>query len=224
MPAPAAAGPDSSAVKRPLLRIVLRFLAIAALLLLAFSVYALPRLGRFLVAEDPLTKADAIYVLSGARFERLLEAIDLYKEGWAPKIVLLQGVYDWGEVELIEKGVSYEKESEIQVNLGVTLGVPRDAFIVLGQQDSTHEEAMTLLGQARLHHWSTVIVVTSKQHTRRARMEMNRTAAGEGLKIIMRASRHDRSDVDRWWSTRGTIRFTLFETQRLAAYWLHLAY
>jgi uncharacterized SAM-binding protein YcdF (DUF218 family) len=211
-------------VKRLLLRLVLRLLAIAAILLLAFSVYALPRLGRFLVAEDPLTKADVIYVLSGARFERMLEAVDLYKEGWAPKVMLAVGVYDWGEVELRDKGIPYPREAEIQVQVMGQLGVPPQDIIVLDQQDSTHEEAMTLLGQARMHHWSTVIVVTSKQHTRRARMEMNRTVAPQGVKVIMRATRHDRSDVDRWWANRGTLRFTLFETQRLLAYWLHLAY
>jgi uncharacterized SAM-binding protein YcdF (DUF218 family) len=206
-------------------RILLRLAAITAILLLAFSVYALPRLGRFLVAEDPLTKADVIYVLSGARFERMLEAVDLYKAGWAPKIMLSVGIYDWGELELREKGIAYPHEADIQIQVMGQLGVPPQDIIVLDQQqDSTHDEAMALVEQARRHHWSTVIVVSSKQHTRRARMEMNRTAGREGLTIVMRATSHDRSDVDRWWANRGTLRFTLFESQRLLTYWLHLAY
>ena len=221
MPAPAAAGPDSSAVKRKLLRIA----ATAAILLLAFSVYALPRLGRFLVAEDPLTKADVIFVLSGARFERMLEAVDLYKEGWAPKIMLSVGVYDWGEVELRRMGIPYPHEADIQVEVMGRLGVPPQDIIVLDhEQDSTHQEAASLLGQVRLHHWTTVIVATSKQHTRRARMEMNRLLAKDGVKVIMRGSRHDRSNVDRWWANWGTARFTLFESQRLIAYWLGLVH
>ena len=204
-------------------RILLRIAATAALLLLAFSVYALPRLGRFLVAEDPLTKADVIFVLSGARFERMLEAVDLYKEGWAPKIILSVGVYDWGEVELRRMGIPYPHEADIQVDVMGRLGVPPQDIIVLDhEQDSTHEEAATLVGQMQLHHWSTVIVCTSMQHTRRARMEMNRLLAGQGVKVVMRGSRHDRSNVDRWWANRSTARFTLFETQRLVAYWLGL--
>jgi len=220
MPAPAADGAGFVKLKRHLLRLAV----ITAILLLAFSVYALPRLGRFLVAEDPLMKADAIFVLSGARFERVLEAIDLYKEGWAPKIMISQGVYDWGERELIQQGVAYPKEADIQVQLGETLGVPRDAFIVLDQQDSTHEEALTLIGEVREHHWTRIIAVTSKQHTRRARMEFNRFGRPLGLTVIMRATRHDHSNVDQWWRNRSTVRFTLFETERLIAYWLHLAY
>jgi hypothetical protein len=39
----------------------------------------------------------------------------------------------------------------------------------------------------------------------------------------VRPSRYDRSNVERWWSERATLRFTLFETQRLLGYWLGLA-
>ena len=61
-------------------------LILAPLLLLA--VFALSRLGAWLVVEDPLEKADAIFVLGGTRYERPLEAVDLYKAGWAPRIML----------------------------------------------------------------------------------------------------------------------------------------
>ena len=36
------------------------------------AIFALSRLGSFLVVEDPLAKADAIFVLGGTRYERLL--------------------------------------------------------------------------------------------------------------------------------------------------------
>ena len=65
-----------------------------------------------------------------------------------------------------------------------------------------------------------MIVVTSKQHTRRARLVMSRRLNPAGVLVIVRATRYDRSDVDRWWTNRSTVRFTLFETQRLLGYWL----
>ena len=70
--------------------------------------------------------------------------------------------------------------------------------------------------------WSSVIVVTSRQHTRRAGLSMRRVL-GDDKKVMVRASRYDRSDVDRWWVNRSTLRFTLFETQRYVAYWLGIA-
>jgi len=40
---------------------------------------------------------------------------------------------------------------------------------------------------------------------------------------VMRASRHDRANVDRWWETRSDSRFALFEAQRMLAYWVGIA-
>jgi hypothetical protein len=67
-------------VRRTLLLLVVSSLATIAW----FVVYG----GRFLQHEDPLQKSDAILVLAGARVERALEAVDLYKEGWAPLIIV----------------------------------------------------------------------------------------------------------------------------------------
>ena len=75
-------------------------LVLAPVLILA--IFALSRLGSLLVVEDPLAKADAIFVLGGTRYERPLEAVDLYKAGWAPRITLMRQISDYGELELIE--------------------------------------------------------------------------------------------------------------------------
>lgn len=50
--------------------------------------YALANLGRFMAAEDPLERADAIFVFAGSYIERPLEAADLYLDGYAPNIGL----------------------------------------------------------------------------------------------------------------------------------------
>ncbi|OFW42488.1 MAG: hypothetical protein A3J29_06915 [Acidobacteria bacterium RIFCSPLOWO2_12_FULL_67_14b] len=204
--------------KRPLLR----FTAAAALLLLLVTAFVGPRLGSWLVREDPLARADAIYVLSGSRFERPLEALDLYQAGWAPKIVLTQQDVDWGEQWLNEHKIPVPSELQIQMELLVRMGVPATDLEALDRQTSTADEADALLITMRKHGWSTVIVVTSKQHTRRAGLSMRRVI-GTDRKVIVRASRYDRSDVDRWWASRSTLRFTLFETQRLMAYWIGVA-
>lgn len=167
-------------------------------------------------------KADAIYVLGGTAFERPLEARDLYAAGWAPIIVLTQQRADFGEVWLAEQGITFKSEAQQQAELLERLGVPRGAVEIIGEQDSTADEADALLEIMRLRGWSSVIVVTSRQHTRRAGLAMRRVIGDRG-RVIVRASRYDRSDVDRWWASRSTLRFTLFETQRLMAYWVGLA-
>jgi uncharacterized SAM-binding protein YcdF (DUF218 family) len=203
-------------------RALLRATAAAALLLILVTAHALPRLGAWLVVEDPLAKADGIYVLGGTMYERPLEALDLYKAGWAPTIVLVQQIADWGEVWLNDHGVKVTNELDIQIDLLERMGVPPSAIAAVKHMGSTAEEADALLALMNERGWSSVIVVTSKQHTRRAGLSMRRVL-GDEKKVIVRASRYDRSDVDRWWANRSSLRFTLFETQRYLAYWLGIA-
>jgi uncharacterized SAM-binding protein YcdF (DUF218 family) len=205
-------------VKRRLLRVA----AASALLFLLLTALVGPRLGRWLVREDALAKADAIFVLGGTRFERPLEAVDLYKEGWAPRILLFRQLSDWGELWLAEQGIRVPQEVDVQMDLLRRIGVPADAVEAIAPQDSTADEADALRAVMTARGWSSAIIVTSKQHTRRAGLAMRRAVGGDRT-LIVRASRYDRSDVDRWWSTRSTLRFTLFETQRLFAYWIGAA-
>jgi uncharacterized SAM-binding protein YcdF (DUF218 family) len=205
---------------------VKRFLVRGALVLapvLILTIFALSRLGSFLVVEDPLAKADAIFVLGGTRYERPLEAVELYKAGWAPRIMLMRQVSDNGELELIRRGVPYQREVDEQIDVLGRLGVPASAITVLNEANSTAEEADALYEIGRREHLTRVIVVTSKQHTRRARLVMRRRMAGTGVDVIVRPSRLDDSDVDRWWRNRSTLRFTLFESQRLLGYWIGVA-
>ena len=203
-----------------------RFLYRGALVLtplLLLGAFLLPRLGAWLVVEDPLQKADALVVLGGTMYERPLEAVELYKEGWAPRVFLIREISDWGERLLVERKIPYTSEIDLQVEVMEQLGVPRAAIGVLQPANSTAEESEHVLELVGREKFSKVIIITSKQHTRRARLVMNRRLGPVGVTVIARASRYDGSDVDRWWANRSTLRFTLFELQRLFGYWTGVA-
>jgi uncharacterized SAM-binding protein YcdF (DUF218 family) len=203
-------------------RFLVRVALVAAPLLL-FSAIALPRLGSWLVVEDPLQKADAIIVLGGTMYERPLEAVELLAEGWADRVFLFQQVVDWGEASLIERQVPYTREVDLQIEIMQRLGVDKSRIAVLERANSTADEADYVFQLASREKFRRLIVITSRQHTRRARLVMNRRLDDLGVQVIVRASRFDRSDVDRWWANRSTLRFTLFETQRLLGYWIGIA-
>ena len=203
-------------------RFLVRVALVAAPLLL-ISAIALPRLGAWLVVEDPLQKADAIIVLGGTMYERPLEAVELLAEGWADRVFLFQQVVDWGEASLIERQVPYTREVDLQIEVMQRLGVDKSRIAVLEQANSTADEADYVFQLASREKFRRLIVITSRQHTRRARLVMNRRLDDIGVQVIVRASRFDRSDVDRWWANRSTLRFTLFETQRLLGYWIGIA-
>ena len=215
-------GPDFVSSERKLKRFLIRSAVILAPILILI-LFGLSRLGAFLVVEDPLAKADAIFVLGGTRYERPLEAVELYKAGWAPRITVNRQIADNGEIDLMKRGIPYKREVDEQIEVMGRLGVPASAITVLNEANSTADEADTLYAIATRDRWTRVIVVTSKQHTRRARLVMRRRMAGTGVEVLVRASRLDDADVHGWWKNRSTLRFTLFESQRLVAYWIGLA-
>ncbi len=181
----------------------------------------LPFVGRFLYTEDPLQRADAIYVLAGTLAERPLEAFDLYRAGYAPLIVLSREARDGGQLALARRGIDAPDNADAARALLERLGVPAAGIIVLPNfNDSTADEAASLRGLVRNRRWHRVILVTSKMHTRRARMAMTRELAGLDVEVIARGSRYDLADPAHWWRRRGDARFVLWETEKYVAYWL----
>ncbi len=212
-------GPDVRPLRNILKRLLLKSALILAPILVVLGVL-LYHAGGWLVVEDPLDKADAIFVLGGTRLERPLEAYDLYKEGWAPRVLLFRVVSDYGEAELMKRGFEFPLESDVQKDVLHRLGMPEGAVVVLSEKDNTRDEAVDVRNTTLANNWKTIIVVTSKQHTRRARLVISRRLAGTGVKLIVRASRYDLSDAEHWWRNRATVRFTIFELQRLLGYWI----
>ena len=195
----------------------------AALLLFPIGFFLLRGLGAWLVVQDPLGRAEAIVVLGGTMYERQMEAVDLFKEGWAPRIYVLREMPDFAEAELIARGIPYTRIIDMQVDTMRLLGVPLERISILDHANSTAEEAQIVLRLVTEKQLTRLIIVTSKQHTRRARLVMNRRLGPAGVNVIVRASRYDRTDADAWWRNRSTLRFTVFESQRLLGYWLGVA-
>jgi uncharacterized SAM-binding protein YcdF (DUF218 family) len=195
-----------------------------ALLLIGGAVWLLVYGGRFLQHEDPLQGADAIFVLAGTRIERALEAVDLYKERWAPRIVLSPGRPEAAEWIVRSRGVRFPSDSELTRDTLVELGVPASAIAASdGYVDNTAQEARLLRTMVVANHWHRIIVVTSKYHVRRAGFAFRRGLAGTSTTVIMHATRYDPSDPANWWRSRADVRFAGSEWVKLILYWLGVA-
>jgi len=180
----------------------------------------LPFAGRYLEQQDPLVRADLILVLAGSRTERWLEAVDLFNEGWAPRIAVSPGHVDPIETELEARGIRYPREGELARDAIVASGVPAEAVAVLpsGVDNTAHEAAATLQYVSGATTFRRVIVVTSPLHTRRTGFAFRRAFAGTGVDVIVRGSRHSESDPARWWRRRADIRWVVSEMQKLIVY------
>jgi len=202
---------------------VRRASTVAALALLLGGVWLLVEGGPFLQNEDRLERADAIFVLAGTRAERPREAVDLYKEGWAPVVMLSPGRPERAERALRAEGVSFPSDVSLIRDVMVQLGVPASAIVANdGFVDNTASEANLLRGLVVARGWKRVIVVTSKYHVRRAAFAIRRGLEHTGTQIIMRASRYDDSDPAHWWRRRADVRFALSEWAKLILYWCGL--
>ncbi len=207
----------------------LRPLAIRALwitigaLVLGFIGF-LPFAGRFLAHSDPLERADLILVLAGERVERWLEAVDLYKEGWAPRVAISPGPVAPIEAELKVRGIRYPREGELVRDAMIASGVPAEALAVLPNAvDNTAQEAAALVRMLRGTGLERVIVVTSPYHTRRAGFAFRRAFADTGVQVLVRGSRYSHSNPQRWWRRRADIRYIVSELPKLALYLTGLA-
>src|SRR5580658_638640 len=103
-------------------------LGLAALLLLGSVVFLLG-VGRWLVAEDPLEKAQAIVVLSGRMPMRAMEAARLYRQGYAPEVWLTHSTEPG--LTLAAAGISYVGEDIYNVQVLTHEGVPAAAIHLL---------------------------------------------------------------------------------------------
>lgn len=155
--------------------------------------------------------------------DRPLEAVDLYKEGYAPRIVLTYRMPEASFAVLAARGVVFPDEADETRDLLIRLGIPADAIILPPRvHDNTAQEAQTFRELAEKGGWRRIIVVTSRYHLRRAGFAMRREMAGSGVDIEMHGTRYEAVNPDRWWTTRYDLRWVLDEGTKLIAYELGL--
>ncbi|MEN3337301.1 MAG: hypothetical protein V7647_977 [Acidobacteriota bacterium] len=198
---------------------VLRLVAITLSLAAAACICLFPFAGRYLVVEQPLEHADAIVVLAGAHAERWLEAVDLFRDGWAPRIVLSRGRIEDAEARLVALGVRFPQDAELVRDAMLQMHVPPAAILMLPESlDNTAQEAASSRRMAIASGWRRIIVVTSKYHSRRASYAFEREFRGTPVHVVVRTTRYDPSMPARWWTTRADVRYVTSELQKLAVY------
>jgi uncharacterized SAM-binding protein YcdF (DUF218 family) len=187
--------------------------ATAALIVVAVLVggVLLPRIGAFLVEADPPAKADAIVVLAGSYPDRILQAVTLYKQGLAPRILICREPETAGFRRVTELGVTIPRGFDLNRMVAEQLGVPADAIEVLARSgDSTYGEAQVVLAEVMRRGYTSILLVTSKYHTRRA-AAIYRFLAGGRVTIIAQPAEYDDFKSEHWWRDRTSSRRLVIE-------------
>jgi len=168
------------------------FLAILVLLLIIYfsAPYWLNYLGKRLVVQDKLVKADIIIVLAGDNNgERVEQGIALYRAGYAPKLLMSGGPLAWR--------LTYAEWMKKQA---VESGIPAAAIILQDKSRSTIEDAKFTLPLLKQYNIKSLILVTSPTHTRRAQKVFTRLLKPANIELIVYPAQKSEFNPDRWWT------------------------
>ena len=197
--------------------IVLAALALAGLAIVAVRPIREPILraaGWALVVDnEPVGTADVIVLSVGSGGAGALEAADLVKSGVSKRVAVFADPPSGEDFEFIRRGLPYEDAAARQIRELKTLGVTDVEKIA--RVSGTDSEGEVLPRWCDEQHLRSIVVVATKDHSRRLRRVLDRDMKGHATKVVVVAARYSNFDPDRWWKTRGGARIEIVELQKL---------
>jgi uncharacterized SAM-binding protein YcdF (DUF218 family) len=165
--------------------------------------------------EAPPRQVDAIVVFAGGvgesgqagggYQERVAQAVNLYRQGFAPRVVISTGF------------VFAFKEGDVMRSLAIANGVPESAIVLELQAANTHENVTFTNEILEKNGWRRILLVSSPYNMRRALMTWKKAAPQiDVVPEPVPASQfyaHDRG------ASFAQIRGLLQECAALAVYW-----
>jgi uncharacterized SAM-binding protein YcdF (DUF218 family) len=195
-------------------------LGLLVVLILVAAVAAFRGTGRWLDREDPLSHADVIFVLSGGLPQRAVEAGTVFAMGYAPEVWLSRP--DGPADELAKLGIHFSGEEDYNRQILIHEGIPETAIHVLpGPVVNTEEELQEVGREMRRNGKTTIILVTSPQHTRRV-WTLWQKLVGSDPKAMVHGAHDDPFDANHWWRNTRDVLSVVRETLGLVNAWLGL--
>jgi len=141
--------------------------------------------------EGMCRKADAIIAVSGGKTTvRTAEAIALYKKGWADYLIFSGAAKD----------ADSPSNAEVMRDQALREGVPSTAILLDEEARTTHQNARQTDMILQRHNISTIILVTSPYHQRRAGLEFARNTAST-VEVRNHPATNDPDWQWYWWLT-----------------------
>jgi uncharacterized SAM-binding protein YcdF (DUF218 family) len=170
--------------------------------------------GKWLVKNDNPVHADALVILMGSIPDRVLETTDLYKAGFADRVVIVEesmGAYR----ELEARGAHIISNTQQCRNAAIALGIPEESIVVLpGDARSTQQEAIIVREFLKARPGiDTILLVSSSNHTRRASMIFEKALEKSGMQVVVYScpSKYSNFNGKGWWRRKESIQVVLFE-------------
>lgn len=176
------------------MRIVIIIAAVVLFVIAGLSIYLTPNdlanCGGRPSGIGDCRPADAIVAVSGGdTMARTKEAITLYKNGWAPKLIFSGAAQD-------KSGPS---NAAVMRSEARRAGVPEDDIVIEEYSETTKENAERTQSIFDRDEISSVILVTSAYHQRRAGLEFNKRSAN--VDVRNHPVSRDNQWSSLWWLT-----------------------
>lgn len=141
--------------------------------------------------NDKCHSADAIVAISGGdTAARTAEAIKLYKNGWANKLIFSGAAQD-------KSGPS---NAEIMKKQAIFYDIPESNIIIEESSVNTHENASNTQALISANNLKRIILVTSAYHQKRASLEFQKRA-GDSMIVINHPVANDKQWTKNWYLT-----------------------
>ena len=155
--------------------------------------------AEFFTVHTATMGADAIVVLSGGIETRLPRAITLYKEGYAPRILMTQE----RPINILAAQLPCTNRDKAQALLHM-LHADCELTVVPSQKGgatSTFDEAYDLKDWARKNSYKRIVIVTDDFHTRRAAYAFTKVFKGTNMAVQAAGAPNDLFSENDWWKS-----------------------
>lgn len=182
---------------------------IVALLLILASLAILS--GQLLIAEDNAQPSDAIIVIGGDhKPERVKRAVELYQQGYAPKVIISAGT-------MVLEGNEQVVEAEVMRRQALALGLFEKDIVIEDKSKSTFENAHYSKIVCHQYTIRSVLLVTSLLHSRRAK-KIFEDVLGPEIVVRVQPATANLCSVC-WLFDPSQIYVMLYEYQNWVRYW-----
>jgi uncharacterized SAM-binding protein YcdF (DUF218 family) len=189
-------------------RLLFLLLALGALSCWLWPERFLAPAGTLLFRDEQPEKGDAIVILLGAESpDRVLRAVELFRGGFAPRIVMgtgFVGENPAGQASLVWPPASLRERRALE-----SLGVTDEQLVLIdtGTAFDTQGELMAVTQYARDHHWEKILLVTSATHSLRASLIWERIAPD----LAFRSTPAREEQLAQWWRSPRIVRAVGYE-------------
>jgi uncharacterized SAM-binding protein YcdF (DUF218 family) len=202
--------------------IFLVIVAIAILQLIASHQSILKAVGEYLIFQQaPPQQADVIVILANwdDTIIRVRTGADLYKAGVAKMIFVPRMEQMRGLEEIKKQGINIPENRDLVLTILQGLGVPLYAIETSVQEvTNTWDEAQEVRNLIEHKGYKSVVLVTSKYHSRRAYLIFQDALKGKAT-VISVSCPYDSSDPESWWKRDEDAKKVLMEYPKLLVYY-----